>query len=232
MIDDESLIRHQIEYYRARAQEYDEWFLRTGRYDRGEKHNRRWFAEAETLRSALESECPRGDILELACGTGIWTAHLAPRATRLVAVDISPESLEINRERVGDDRINYVTADLFAWQPPERFDFVFFAFWLSHVPPSRFDDFWVTVRNALRLGGKIFFIDSLAVEEAAARDNEPIDRNGRAVRRLNDGRKFEIVKIYYEPSELEKQLNMLGWHGYIRTTGKFFYYGSLYQSAL
>lgn len=30
-----SLLHHQIAYYRARATEYDEWFYRQGRYDRG-----------------------------------------------------------------------------------------------------------------------------------------------------------------------------------------------------
>lgn len=29
------LIREQIAYYDARANEYDEWFYRIGRYDRG-----------------------------------------------------------------------------------------------------------------------------------------------------------------------------------------------------
>jgi demethylmenaquinone methyltransferase/2-methoxy-6-polyprenyl-1,4-benzoquinol methylase len=37
---DESTLKEQIEYYRARAAEYDEWHLRTGRYDRGEDHRR------------------------------------------------------------------------------------------------------------------------------------------------------------------------------------------------
>ena len=40
MKEDDSLIKQQIEYYRARASEYDEWFLRQGRYDRGEEHRR------------------------------------------------------------------------------------------------------------------------------------------------------------------------------------------------
>jgi demethylmenaquinone methyltransferase/2-methoxy-6-polyprenyl-1,4-benzoquinol methylase len=45
------------------------------------------------------------------------------------------------------------------------------------------------------------------------------------VRKLNDGREFEIVKIFHEPPVLEKQLLDMGWRGDIRTTGEFFYYG-------
>ena len=33
--EDEAALREQVAYYRARAEEYDEWFLRLGRYDRG-----------------------------------------------------------------------------------------------------------------------------------------------------------------------------------------------------
>lgn len=32
------ILQEQIQYYRDRASEYDEWFFRQGRYDRGEAH--------------------------------------------------------------------------------------------------------------------------------------------------------------------------------------------------
>jgi SAM-dependent methyltransferase len=144
----EELIRQQIEYYRARAGEYDEWFLRQGRYDRGASANERWFAEVDQVQAALERFGPSGRVLELACGTGLWTERLLPHATRLVAVDAAPEALALNRSRLNADaRVEYILADLFAWRPdlPERFDVVFFAFWLSHVPRERFRAFWQLV---------------------------------------------------------------------------------------
>ena len=55
MTDEVQLITQQTEYYRARAAEYDEWFLRIGRYDRGEQHSRQWFTEVEVVRKARES---------------------------------------------------------------------------------------------------------------------------------------------------------------------------------
>jgi len=33
-------LKEQLEYYRARAAEYDQWWLRQGRYDRGAALNR------------------------------------------------------------------------------------------------------------------------------------------------------------------------------------------------
>ena len=44
------ILQQKIAYYRARAGEYDEWFYRVGRYDRGADWNARWFAEVEMLR--------------------------------------------------------------------------------------------------------------------------------------------------------------------------------------
>lgn len=35
------ILEEQIEYYRARAAEYDDWWFRRGRYDRGADANRR-----------------------------------------------------------------------------------------------------------------------------------------------------------------------------------------------
>jgi hypothetical protein len=61
----DSLLREQIAYYQARAGEYDEWFFRRGRYDRGPELNGRWFNEVDILRRALGSFKPAGDILEL-----------------------------------------------------------------------------------------------------------------------------------------------------------------------
>jgi demethylmenaquinone methyltransferase/2-methoxy-6-polyprenyl-1,4-benzoquinol methylase len=68
---DDGLLEGQLGYYRARAEEYDEWFLRTGRYDRGSEWNRRWFLELERVRQELDRFGPAGRVLELACGTGL-----------------------------------------------------------------------------------------------------------------------------------------------------------------
>ena len=85
----------------------------------------------------------RREVLELACGTGSWTAQLLRHAAHVTAVDASPEMLALARARVGDDeRVAFVEADLFAWRPVRRYDVVCFGFWLSHVPDERFDAFW------------------------------------------------------------------------------------------
>jgi SAM-dependent methyltransferase len=222
-----NLLDEQIAYYSARAPEYDEWFLRLGRYDRGDDHRRAWFAEVAKLETALAAAKPKGHVLELACGTGLWTGHLAARADAVTAIDSSPEVLRFNRERLESANVEYIQADLFDWQPSRAYDFVFFSFWLSHVPPELFSSFWSLVRSSLRPGGTAFFIDDNARNpEIPARDYHfPEGASTVMERRLNDGRRFHVVKVFYEPSVLQSQLAALGWDGIVRSTGDFFIYG-------
>src|SRR5262245_14925099 len=137
-----TVLKRQIEYYRARADEYDEWFFRQGRYDHGPEHRAEWLREAAIVEEALRNTLPQGDVLELACGTGLWTRHLVQNNSRVLGVDASPEAIAINRDRVRSGSVEYEIADLFSWTPPaHRFDAVFFGFWLSHVPSELFDAF-------------------------------------------------------------------------------------------
>ncbi|HEV8632646.1 MAG TPA: class I SAM-dependent methyltransferase [Chloroflexota bacterium] len=220
------LLEEQIAYYRARAGEYDEWFLRQGRYDQGPELNARWRAELDEVVRALEAFGPHGAVLELAGGTGWWTERLAGTADALTVVDASPEVLAISRARLGGDpRVRYVEADLFAWRPDRRYDVVIFTYWLSHVPPARFGSFWAMVADCLAPTGRVFFVDNLAPSTTSS-DHQPSHDGVTATRRLNDGRAFRIYKLYYQPNELAARLGRLGWAAEVRRTPSYFIYGS------
>lgn len=226
---DAAIITEQIAYYRARAAEYDQWFFREGRYFRGEEHRHKWLAEIREVEESLATAPLTGDILELACGTGLWTRHLTRHADRLLAVDASPEAIAINRERVRSSKAEYLVADLFDWEPPRQFDSAFFGFWLSHVPTDRFDEFWHRLGRAIKPGGKVFFVDSSLTQESTATDHAPVDRSGVVERKLADGTSYRIVKHFYEPRELKARLNNLGWQGKLRSTREFFIYGCVHH---
>lgn len=220
------LLDEQVAYYRARAPEYDEWWERRGRFDRGPELNAVWSAEVAELEAAIDAMGPFGDTLELACGTGIWTRRLRSLAGTLTAVDASEEMIGINQARVGDDSVAYVAADLFAWTPPRRFDTVFFSFWLSHVPPERFAPFWDLVGRALVPGGRAVFIDNQWIESATSLGGRLGDRDSTSVeRQLNDGRWYRIVKVFYDPDDLARRLGDLGWRAHVTGTSQYFIYG-------
>jgi len=227
MAHDDPILEQQIAYYRARAHEYDQWFLRQGRYDRGAEWNSQWLREVQELRERLEALRPMGRVLELACGTGWWTDQLLRYASHVTAVDASPEVIALNRARVGTDRVRFVHADLFDWRPDERYDMVFFGFWLSHVPPDRFDSFWQLVRSALVPDGRVCFIDSLRTETSTAADHRlPEAHEVIAHRRLNDEREFRIYKIFYQEDELAQRLRARGWQVAVHATANYFLFGS------
>lgn len=221
------LLEEQVRYYRARAPEYEDWWYRRGRYDRGPAANERWFREVADVERALRRFKPLGNVLELACGTGIWTRHLAELCGQVTALDVSPEVLAINRAQVADERVRYVEADIFQWEPVERYDVCFFAFWLSHVPAQLFEPFWEKVARATDGGGRVFFIDSARAEPIWAVGRRTLGTAGESeTRRLRDGREFQIVKQLYGPEALERRLRALGWKAEVcRTAESLMIYG-------
>lgn len=226
MMDDSPALLEQLAYYRARAAEYDDWWLRRNRYDRGPELNERWFAEAAGVASALAAFRPSGRILELAAGTGIWSEQLLSSASRLTLLDGSREMLDLAAARLRSPKVRCIEADIFSWRPTERFETVFFSFWLSHVPPERFDEFWEFVQSCLAPGGRVFFIDSLHEQTSTAADHRlPPSEETTLKRRLNDGREFRIYKIFYDREQLGERLLRLGWRFTLSQTARYFVYG-------
>jgi SAM-dependent methyltransferase len=179
----------------------------------------------EQARALVDEFAPTGDVLELACGSGSFTRELVRHARTVTAVDGSPRMLERNRREVDDSSVTYVNADIFGWQPDRPYDAVFFGFWLSHVPPATFDEFWGLVRSSLRPGGRVAFVD----EDDRGTRNDDIHLVGNvpaAPRTLRDGRTFDVVKVYWDPTELQDRLSSLGWQVAVRRVGETFLYGS------
>jgi demethylmenaquinone methyltransferase/2-methoxy-6-polyprenyl-1,4-benzoquinol methylase len=224
----DALIADQIAYYRARAGEYDDTMRQLGRYaslggavaGRAEDEDGK---EVAILLEALEGMRPFDTVLELACGTGWWTQWLAQHARRVTAVDAAAEMLALNRERVKAANVQYILADLFSWRPDRRYDLVFYAFWLSHVPRDRFAAFWQVVGDSLAANGRVVFIDELGTEQTRGMERR-VDEDS-VLRELEDGRQFRAVKVFYQPSELEAKLRTLGWNVEVRPTGPRFYWG-------
>ena len=226
---DDSFLRAQQAYYDARAPEYDEWWLRRGRYDHGAEANAVWFQEQAELYAVLEQAAFQGEVLELACGTGLWTERLVglPGVEGVTAIDGSAEMLALNAERLPSNRVRRIQADLFAWEPDRQYDSALFTFWLSHVPAERLAGFLEKVRRALRPGGSVFFADSRRDPQTTTQDQPlPHAEQDWLLRRLNDGREFAIVKRFLEPEELEAVFGKAGLAVTARTTERFFVYGS------
>jgi demethylmenaquinone methyltransferase/2-methoxy-6-polyprenyl-1,4-benzoquinol methylase len=201
----DEVLADQVGYYRRRAGEYDV----TAYGD---------VAVARTRIARLVAEMsPTGNVLEIACGTGLWTEALAGRADTLTAIDTSPEVVDIARARVGSAKVSFEVADVFSWSTSARFDVVFFSAWLSHVPMSRFEHFWGLLRQLLATGGRVLFIDEHV--DVRAKEAYVAGRDEIVERELRDGEKFRIIKNFVDPERLEDRLRQIGWDSDIRRDG-------------
>ena len=222
--------RDMIDYYEARAPEYDDWYLRRGRYERGAIHDAAWNAELDAAGRWLDGLPWAGEIVELAAGTGWWSPLLASRG-ELSLYDTSPAALDRARERLVAHGLRAHLHVRDAWEGPDRqVDGLFTGFWLSHVPRERLEAFLALCRRWLKPGGRLAFIDSLADPASGAADH-PRPADDRAIRRLDDGREFTIVKIFYSPAELTAALTDAGFSAVdVTPTGRFFVLGTAIAS--
>jgi demethylmenaquinone methyltransferase/2-methoxy-6-polyprenyl-1,4-benzoquinol methylase len=141
-------------------------------------------------------------------------------------VDASSETLDLNRQRVGRADVEYVVADLFSWTPTRAFDVVCFSFWLSHVPRTRFSWLWDLVHSCLAPGGRVFFIDNRDDPQPTTADNDPyVVHYGPDLhlRRLSDGSEYRVVKVMYEPEDLQSLLEQQGWAAQVQATSWFIF---------
>jgi SAM-dependent methyltransferase len=203
-VTDETLAE-QVGYYRRRAGEYDA----TAYGD---------VAAAQVRIARLVAQMrPSGRVLEIACGTGLWTQALVGAADTVLAIDAAPEAVAIARDRVRSAKVGFEVADVFSWTTDDRFDVVFFSAWLSHVPTGRFEQFWRILRRVLARDGRVLFID----EHVDVRGKEAYVPGADEIvqRRLRDGRTFRVVKNFVDPGALRERLREIGWDCRIHRDG-------------
>lgn len=204
-------------YYDQRADEYDQWYLREGRFA-SRPDPQRWHAEVALLRERVAG-FGRGRLLEIAAGTGWWTQHLARRAA-VTALDYAPAMLaQIDRRlRAQGLRADRLRGDAYRLPlAPAAFDCCFFGFWLSHVPAARLGAFLAELRRVIRPGGSVLVVDSGLGGAEREPGAEYFDE-----RVLNDGSRHMVLKILHTPTTMAQALAPLGTVRDAWATGIFF----------
>jgi SAM-dependent methyltransferase len=223
----EDLSAEMQAYYEARAGEYDDWYLRRGRYSRGPVHDLAWNADLDAATLWLDGLPIRGEVVELAAGTGWWSTLLAGKGV-LSIYDANAGPLDRARDRLLAHGLRAHIHVRDAWAEPDRqVDALFCGFWLSHVPRARLAGFLGIARRWLKPGGTFAFIDSRPDPHSGAVDQPVSAEDEVSSRRLADGREFRVVKVYWQPAELEAALHAAGFAtAEVRTTSRFFLIGS------
>ena len=180
-------------YYDARAPYYDAVYL---------KPERR--ADISFLSEYFPRRLRGREAIEAACGTGYWTQHIAPAASRMVATDLTADPLEFARLRPGTSLVEFRQLD--AYSLPRSlgaFSGAFAGLWFSHVP-IRARRALLSFLHALLLpGSRVVFIDN---NQAQLR-NSPIaetddDGNTYQLRQLRDGSTHRVLKNFPTETDL------------------------------
>jgi len=181
-------------YYARRAREYERI------YDKAERQE-----ELAWLRARLPALFARRRVLEVACGTGYWTQHLAETAAHVLACDINEPVLEVAREKpIARGRVDFLRADAFTLAGvPAGCDAAFAGFWWSHVRKSDRARFLAGLQAKLAPGALVGILDNAFV----AGSSTPISRrdaegNTYQVRALLSGETHEVLKNFPTDAEL------------------------------
>ncbi|MEL7245145.1 MAG: class I SAM-dependent methyltransferase [Cyanobacteria bacterium J06573_2] len=102
-------------------------------------------------------------ILDIGCGTGEFSRLLAKRADKVIAIDLSPNMIEIAKEKSKQyPNIDFQVADVLQWDfPSEEFDAIISIATVHHLAV---EELLSNLKTALKLGGKLIILDLLEHE--------------------------------------------------------------------
>ncbi|MEO7132649.1 MAG: class I SAM-dependent methyltransferase [Vicinamibacterales bacterium] len=180
--------QHELQrYYAQRAAEYEAIYAKPERQQ-----------DLAQLRNDVSAAFRGRTVIELACGTGYWTSHIARHAIHVDAFDINEETLEVARVKGLDPgRVRFAIGDAYATPAAARYDAAFAGFWWSHVATRDLPRFLEGLHRVLRPGARVVFLDNRFV----AGSSTPIarvDDNGDSwqLRTLGDGSSHEVLKNF------------------------------------
>lgn len=175
-----------VSYYSQRVDEYEEIYAKRERQP-----------DLAALEAQVIGHATGQRVLEIACGTGYWTARVARVAERVVATDASAPSLIFARKRLGGGA-TFVLADAFL-PPPFRgtFSLGLAGFWWSHVPIQRLSAFLTGLHAALRPPARVVLFDNRFVAGSSTALSCP-DAHGNTYQQrvLRDGTSHSVLKNF------------------------------------
>jgi SAM-dependent methyltransferase len=209
MADSRSTTPHLEKYYSKRAAEYERI------YDRPERQR-----ELAWLRERVPQVLRGRTVLEVACGTGYWTQHIARAAKHVYAGDINESVLEIAREKAyPKGRVTFARSDAVTLErAPAGCDAAFAGFWWSHVKKSGVERFVAALSAKLAPGAVVAILDNTWAHGSST----PISRtdaegNTYQMRTLANGERFEVLKNYPTNEELASAVRPVAREAHLET---------------
>jgi SAM-dependent methyltransferase len=183
-----------VRYYSARANEYEDVYLKPERQD-----------DLRRLHDLIPEFFADRQVLDVACGTGYWTRRIAARAKSIVGCDLSDAVLRLAKERQPQATpAHFVVGDAFALERiGGQFDAAFVGFWWSHLLREDVRRFLLGLHRRLPAGSPVMIVDNRYVSGS----NWPVTRadvhgNTYQSRRLRNGVEYEVLKNFPTSTEL------------------------------
>ncbi|MEE9443699.1 MAG: class I SAM-dependent methyltransferase [candidate division Zixibacteria bacterium] len=184
-----------IEYYQKRAAEYDKIYYRD---------NPMRQAELKDLYGLSQGVLSKLSVLDIACGTGFWTRIISEQAREITGIDINQATLDEAGKKEYNCPVEFIPGD---WRKiPEidkQFDGLLMTYVLSHVKRQDSDTLRETIKNIIPAGSPAFICDNNLIcemEKELIWDKEKI--NSYKLRKLENGKKYMILKNYFDNEEL------------------------------
>ncbi len=189
-------------YYAARAREYDRIYAKPERQ-----------ADLRILEEKIPAYLSGRNALEVACGTGYWTQHIARTARRILATDLTEETLAVARSKnLPIAKVRFAIADAFNLPDTEGpFDGAYAGFWWSHLRHSECRPFMASLRRCLAPGAVVILMDNRYVSGSStpiARTDK--DGNTWQERKLANGEPHEVLKNFPTKAQLIEQTGAFG----------------------
>jgi 2-polyprenyl-3-methyl-5-hydroxy-6-metoxy-1,4-benzoquinol methylase len=186
-----------IAYYKDRAKEYENIYLKPERQD-----------EIKTSTTLLQNLFANQSVFEIACGTGFWTQKIAETATSVFATDINKSVIEVAEQKTySKNNVTFDLADIFELSIKTKYESLFGGFIWSHIKLQDLDQFMEAIHNSILPGSPVVFMDNNFVEAS----NHPItntdlDGNTFQTRKLADGTTHLVLKNFPSEDFLQNKL--------------------------
>jgi len=190
-----------IRYYKDRAKEYENIYLKPERQD-----------EIKTATTLLQNLFAGKTVFEIACGTGFWTEKIAGTATSILATDINKSVIEIAEQKsYPKNNVTFDLADIFDLSIKTRYESLFGGFIWSHIKLQDLDKFLDAVNNSILPGGTVVFMDNNFVEgNSHPITNSDQEGNTFQTRKLANGTTHLVLKNFPTERFLRKKLAGIG----------------------
>jgi demethylmenaquinone methyltransferase/2-methoxy-6-polyprenyl-1,4-benzoquinol methylase len=192
-------------YYAARAKEYERIFAKPERQ-----------ADLRELERLIPASLRGRRVIEIACGTGYWTQHIAPVASFVFATDLTAETLEVARSKgLPAGKVELAIADAFDLPVTAGpFSGAYAGFWWSHVRHGQCRPFLQSLHKGLGPGARVVFMDNRYVEGSST----PLSRtdaegNTYQLRTLDNGETHEVLKNFPTEAGLLREIEGFGVNG-------------------